>query len=72
MIRPIYLDYAATTPADLAVVDQMVKYLGLTGTFGNSSSESHWFGREAYGAVEQARERVASLLNADPDEVIWT
>ena len=72
MIRPMYLDYAATTPTDPAVVEQMVKFLGPTGTFGNPSSESHWFGREAHIAVERARQQVASLLNADPDEVVWT
>ena len=72
MIRPIYLDYAATTPTDPAVVEQMVKFLGPTGTFGNPSSESHWFGQEAHIAVEQARQQVASLLNADLDEVVWT
>lgn len=72
MIKPIYLDYAATTPADPVVVNQMGEFLGLTGTFGNPSSETHCFGREAHQAVEQAREQVASLLNADPDEVIWT
>ena len=72
MIKPIYLDYAATTPADPVVVKQMGDFLGPTGTFGNPSSETHWFGREAHQAVEQAREQIASLLNADPDEVIWT
>ena len=72
MIRPIYLDYAATTPTDPAVVEEMVKFLGPTGTFGNPSSESHWFGQEAHIAVEQARQHVASLLNSDPDEVVWT
>ena len=72
MIKPIYLDYAATTPSAPAVVKQMSEFLGPTGTFGNPSSETHCFGREAHRAVEQAREQVASLLNADPDEVIWT
>ena len=50
----------------------MVKFLGPEDTFGNPSSESHWFGREANKAVEQARQQVANLLNANPDEVIWT
>ncbi len=72
MKKPIYLDYAATTPADPAVVKQMGEFLGQTGAFGNASSETHWFGREAHRAVEQSREQVASLLNADPDEIIWT
>ena len=72
MMKPIYLDYAATTPADPAVVKQMSEFLGVTGTFGNPSSETHSFGREAHRAVEHSREQVAGLLNADPDEVIWT
>ena len=72
MSRPIYLDYAATTPTDPAVVAEMVKFLGSKSAFGNPSSEQHWYGQEAKKAVEQGREQVASLLNANPDEVIWT
>ncbi len=67
---PIYLDYSATTPVDPRVVDKMVPYL--REHFGNPASRSHRFGWDAEKAVEQAREQVAALVNADPREVIWT
>ena len=67
---PIYLDYSATTPVDPRVVDAMLPYL--RENFGNPASRSHAFGWEAERAVEQAREQVASLVGADPREIIWT
>lgn len=67
---PIYLDYAATTPVDPRVAQKMIPYL--TETFGNPASRSHAFGWDAEKAVEEAREQVASLVNADPREIIWT
>jgi len=67
---PIYLDYSATTPVDPRVVDRMVPYL--KEHFGNPASRSHAFGWEAEKAVEEAREHVAALVNADPREIIWT
>ncbi len=70
MQLPIYLDYSATTPVDPRVVDKMVPYL--REHFGNPASRSHAFGWEAEQAVEQAREQVARLVNADPREIIWT
>ena len=70
--RRIYLDYAATTPTDPAVVAVMTRYLGPDGMFGNPASRFHSFGREAEEAVEQARVHVADLLNADPREIVWT
>ena len=72
MKRRIYLDYAATTPTDPAVVAVMTRYLGPDGVFGNPASRFHSFGREAEEAVEQARVQVADLLNADPQEIVWT
>ena len=72
MKRPIYLDYAATTPTDPAVVAVMTRYLGPDGVFGNPASRFHSFGREPEEAVEQARVHVADLINADPREIVWT
>ncbi|WP_298235609.1 IscS subfamily cysteine desulfurase [uncultured Azohydromonas sp.] len=68
--KPIYLDYAATTPVDPRVVQQMVPYLYQQ--FGNSASRSHAYGWAAEEAVEIAREHVAALVNADPREIVWT
>ena len=72
MQPPIYLDYAATTPVDSRVAEQMCRYLTRDGVFGNPSSRGHAFGRAAAQAVEAARVQVAALVNADPDEIIWT
>lgn len=68
--RPIYLDYSATTPVDPRVVRAMIPYL--CEQFGNPASRSHSYGWEADEAVEKARGQVASLLSADPREIIWT
>ncbi len=70
MQLPIYLDYSATTPVDPRVVDKMIPYLRQN--FGNPASRSHSFGWTAEQAVEQAREQVATLVNADPREIVWT
>ena len=70
MQLPVYLDYAATTPVDQRVVDKMVPYL--RERFGNAASRSHSYGWEAEKAVEEAREQVAKLVNADPREIVWT
>jgi cysteine desulfurase len=67
---PIYMDYSATTPVDPRVVDKMIPYL--REQFGNPASRSHSYGWDAERAVEQARENVAALVNADPREIIWT
>lgn len=72
MNRPLYLDYSATTPCDPRVVAKMVQYLGLEGEFGNPASRSHAYGWKAEEAVELAREQVATLVNADPREIVWT
>ena len=70
MKLPIYLDYSATTPVDPRVLEKMLPFL--QGNFGNPASRSHSFGWDAERAVEQARQDVADLVNADPREIIWT
>jgi cysteine desulfurase len=72
MHLPIYLDYAATTPVDPRVADKMMEYLTPTGKFGNPASRSHQFGWDAEAAVEDAREQVAALINADAKDIVWT
>ncbi|MCK0165304.1 IscS subfamily cysteine desulfurase [Marinobacter sp. S6332] len=72
MKKPVYLDYAATTPVDPAVAEEMIKYLTPDGVFGNPASRSHGFGWQAEAAVEAARGQVASLIHADPREIVWT
>ncbi|MCK6408693.1 IscS subfamily cysteine desulfurase [Thauera sp.] len=67
---PIYLDYSATTPVDPRVAEKMIPWL--TERFGNPASRSHAYGWEAEKAVEDAREQVAALVNADAKEIIWT
>lgn len=67
---PIYLDYSATTPVDPRVAAKMIPYL--TEHYGNPSSRSHPYGWTAKKAVENAREEVAKLVNADPREIVWT
>ena len=67
---PIYLDYSATTPTDPRVAEAMIPYL--TQHYGNPASRSHPFGWSAEKAVENAREEVAKLVNADPREIVWT
>lgn len=68
----VYLDYAATTPVDPQVILAMNECLGIDGTFGNASSRSHGFGRDAEAVVELARTQVAELINADPSDIVWT
>jgi cysteine desulfurase NifS/selenium donor protein len=68
-MRPIYLDYNATTPVDAEVAEAMRPYL--EEYFGNPSS-SHWYGTQAKKAIEKARKQVANLLNCQPDEVTFT
>lgn len=65
----IYLDYAATTPTDPQVVEAMKPYF--SEKYGNPSS-IHSFGQETKAAIEKAREQVAKLIGAKPDEVVFT
>jgi len=68
--NPIYLDYSSTTPVDSRVAAMMIPYL--TEHYGNPASRSHPYGWDAEKAVENAREEVAKLVNADPREIVWT
>ncbi len=68
-MRRVYLDHAATTPVRPEVFEAMVPYL--QGKFGNPSS-IHFFGREVRKDLDEARERVAESLNADPREIFFT
>jgi cysteine desulfurase len=71
--RPIYLDYSATTPVDPRVARLMCSYLTPEdGLFGNPASRSHQYGWDAEEAVEKARGHVATLINADAKEIVWT
>jgi cysteine desulfurase len=72
MKLPIYMDYSATTPVDPRVAELMCSYLTPDGDFGNPASRSHAFGWKADEAVTLARKQVASLVNADPKEIVWT
>lgn len=68
-MRRIYLDYAATTPTHPLVLKAMLPWF--TDGFGNPSS-IHSFGQEAKGAIEEAREKVAQLIGARSNEIVFT
>lgn len=68
-VKPIYLDYNATTPVDPQVLEAMLPYL--KEHFGNPSS-NHAYGEQAKDAVNKAREQVAELIGSEPDEIVFT
>lgn len=68
-MRPIYLDYNASTPVIDEVAEAMLPYL--QEFFGNPSS-SHWYGIQSKKAIEIARLQIAQLINCQPDEIIFT
>ena len=67
--RTIYLDHSATTPVDPRVAEAMTR--SLTENFGNPSSV-HGYGQRARAAVDRARREVAALINARPNEIVFT
>jgi len=68
-MKEIYLDHAATTPVRQEAIKAMQPYF--SEKFGNASS-LHLFGREARDAVEDARKKIAKIINAEPEEIIFT
>jgi cysteine desulfurase len=71
MLRlPVYMDYHATTPCDARVVEAMLPYFGQR--YGNASSHGHLFGWQAAEAVQIAREELAALIHAEPEEIVFT
>ncbi|MFZ4781554.1 MAG: IscS subfamily cysteine desulfurase [Armatimonadaceae bacterium] len=67
---PIYLDNNATTRTDPRVVDAIIPFF--SNAYGNAASKSHPFGWAAEEAVDKARAQVASLIGADPREIVFT
>jgi len=69
MEKPVYLDYNATTPVDPEVANEMIPYIQ---TFFGNPSSSYSIGRSTREAIIKARRQVADLINARPDEIIFT
>jgi len=67
---PIYLDNQASTPVDPRVLEAMLPYFTID--YGNPHSESHVYGHRAMAAIDAARGEVASLIHADPREIVFT
>lgn len=67
--KPIYFDHAATTPLCKEAVEKMIPYM--TEVFGNPNSQ-HYYGRESVKAVDEARDGIAKIINAKPNEVYFT
>ncbi len=70
MKLPVYMDHSTTTPLDPEVLEAMMPYL--TEQFGDPSSRSHAWGWAAEEAVDRAREQVAALIGAQPEELVFT
>ena len=70
MRKKIYLDYQATTPVDAKILKKMMPFFAEN--FGNPHSNNHSIGRLANEAVEEARENIANLINAEKSEIIFT
>ena len=70
MTRPIYFDCNATTPVEKAAVERMIPFF--TEEYGNPSNTSHVYGWAADEAAQLAREQIAALVGAGPDEVVFT
>ncbi|MFL6335418.1 MAG: cysteine desulfurase family protein [Pyrinomonadaceae bacterium] len=68
--RPIYMDHHSTTPVDPRVLEQMLPYFNQC--FGNASSIDHEYGAKAAQVVQNARQKVAKIINAQPDEILFT
>ena len=68
--NPIYFDYAATTPTDLRVLEEMLPYF--TEIYGNASSSTHLQGDAAKKAVKRAQHQIAELISAEPEEIYFT
>lgn len=68
-MKQIYLDYASTTPVDKRVAKAMLPFI--SENFGNTMS-LHSFGQDAKLALEQSRQTLANLINAEPEEIIFT
>lgn len=68
-MRTVYFDHAATTPLSTEVLDEMLPYF--TEQYGNANS-AHQLGNNAKVAVEEARERIAEIIGAEPAEIVFT
>lgn len=71
MKKPIYLDYASTTPMCTPALEALFHCLGPKAAFGNPHSQ-HFYGLEAAAIIEESATLLASLIHAKPTEIVWT